>query len=308
MPTHRGERWIGDTLESLSTQSERGFECVVIDSSPDSGTRDLIARYAEAPHGLDLKFHIRPDLEHWRSKTNFGFQVARAPFVSMLHQDDFWLPDRAAHLRRWLQERPDAVMHLHPSHIVDANSKRLGTWRAPLPTGPVPSDLLIERLLVQNFISVPAQAIRRDAYLAVGGLDESLWYTGDWDLYLKLARAGQFVYHPDVLSCFRIHGQSLTVSGSKSADDFAQQLRGVLAAHEDAVRPERRQAVLRRARASNQVNVALAAANQGDWQDAARAVGAVLQLGPRDAAAYLRDSRIVERVWPRLKARLAKTL
>jgi hypothetical protein len=303
MPTHCGEKWLGDTLDSLVAQSVRGFECIVIDSSPDSGTRDLLATYADR---LDLEIHIRPDLDNWRSKTNYGFRVARAPVVSMLHQDDYWLPGRTALLHDWLAAQPQAVMHLHPSFIIDGKGRRLGTWRCPLPHdgAPVPAGMLLERLLVQNFISVPTPAIRRDAYLSVGGLDEALWYTGDWDLYLKLARSGDVVYHAEPLSCFRIHGQSLTVTGSRGALDFEGQMRQVLNAHVAALPEGRREAVLPTAHASITVNAALAAANNGQVSAVFRALAAILQLGPLRAMRYLRDSRLVDRVVPRLRARL----
>src|SRR5262249_923905 len=147
---------------------------------------------------LSMRFFKRPDLGHWRSKTNFGFGEARAAHVCMLHQDDFWLPGRAAAVRQWTQAAPQIAVHLHPAQFVDADRRRLGLWTWPLPAdgAPIDRELLLARLLVQNFVSVPTPTIRRDVFLAVGGIDETLWYTGDWDLYLKLAAAGPFAYHP----------------------------------------------------------------------------------------------------------------
>lgn len=304
MPVHCGERWLGATLESLARQPIRDFECIVIDSSPDSGTRDLVASYAEWLH---LRIYVRPDLEHWRSKTNFGFSVANAPYVSMLHQDDYWLPGRTPLLRDWLAAAPQAVMHLHPSYIVDAKGRQLGLWRCPLPSDgmPAPSEVVLERLLVQNFISVPAPVILRDAFLRVGGLDEALWYTGDWDLYLKLARCGHVIYHAEPLSCFRIHGQSLTVTGSRGMHHFEEQMRHVLRNHLDAIPLERLSEVLPRALASIEINKALAAANNGELSSVLRAFGTLMRLGPRGAHDYLRDSRLMDRMLPRLRARLS---
>ena len=51
--------------------------------------------------------------------------------------------------------------------------------------------VVVERLLVQNFISMPAPLFSREAAIRVGGLDEDLWYTADWDFWLKLAAVGQ---------------------------------------------------------------------------------------------------------------------
>src|SRR5580700_9995464 len=104
LPTHLGGAWLEVALDSLAAQTETGFECVFIDSSPDHATVELIARYADR---LPSRVFRRRDLDQWRSKTNFGFVEARASHVCMLHQDDFWLPQRAAHVRRWLHASPD---------------------------------------------------------------------------------------------------------------------------------------------------------------------------------------------------------
>ena len=304
LPMHQGERWLAATLDSLVAQSDTGFECLVIDSSPDDATFRLAQSYADR---LTLRTFRRPDLDNWRSKTNFGFQQARAEHVCMLHQDDSWLPGRSAAVRAWIADAPNLAAHLHPSFFVDRDGRRLGVWRCPLPDNglPISQDLLITRLLVQNFVSVPSPTLRRDLFLAVGGIDESLWYTGDWDLYLKLARIGSFAYHPQILSCFRIHGDSLTMSGRQNLHEFEDQMLLVLRAHIDSAPVGLRETVLRKANASIRVNSSLAAAAGNMTNALFQVVGAIAGLRPWEVYEYLRDSRLAERVIPRLRADLA---
>ncbi|WP_375455008.1 glycosyltransferase [uncultured Methylobacterium sp.] len=303
VPVHDGERWLGETFDSLVAQESVGIECLVIDSSPGEGTATLAASYADR---LSLRILRRPDLAHWRAKTNAGFREARADHVAMLHQDDVWLPGRAVRVKAWLAQAPQAAMHLHPSRVIDAAGRPVGTWRCPLPPGdaPLAPGLLFQKLMVQNFIAVPAPVIRRDAFAAVGGLREDLWYTGDWDLYLKLARHGDAVYHSDVLTGFRVHAQSMTVGGSRDAAEFAAQMRTVLAAHAGDLPAAVRASVLRQAEASLRVNCGLAAASRGSLPALLRAAFAILALGPRRIPAFLRDTRLLDRVLPRLRAGL----
>ena len=82
-----------------------------------------------------------------------------------------------------------------------------------------PASLVLERLLVQNFIAVPSPVWRRDAWLACGGLDLDLWYTADWDIWLKLARHGPAVIHFNALgSCRCIGGTDLFIAQVGHAD------------------------------------------------------------------------------------------
>lgn len=306
MPVHCGERWIEPTLQSLAAEAAEDVEVIVIDGSPNQGTADIVKRHARS---LSLDLVPRPDLDNWRSKTNFGVERARAAHVCMLHQDDLWLPGRLAAIRGWIESDPVAALHLAPTLIIDKDGRALGIWRCPLPTGaPAASDLVLERLLVQNFIAAPTPVFRRDAWLACGGLDLDLWYTADWDLWLKLASRGPVHYHDAVTAAFRIHGNSLTMTGSRDPANFEAQMRLVLERHIGRLRPARSVPVGRAARASIKINVALAGVSAGGLGGVARAAGHLLALGPRGLYRYLRDSRLLERVAPRLRARMSGSL
>ena len=303
VPSHNGERWLGAALTSVVEQAQEGIEVIVVDSSESKKVQQIIDGF-RGP--LDIHFHSRPDLIGWTAKTNFGVSQATAEQICMLHQDDLWLPDRCTALRRWLVDAPNAVMHLHPVYIVDESGRRLGQWRCPLPAdgGPLPADLLLERLLVQEFVAVPAPTISRKAFLAVGGMDEELLQTADWDLYLKLARFGEVYYHSKLLACFRIHKYSQTVASSRNPSDYRTQLEAVFDRHCNLLTPRSREAVLPLAIASINVNAALAAANNGDLIAVAKALGSLVLLGPVGIWHYLCYSRLIERLFPRVKARL----
>jgi glycosyltransferase involved in cell wall biosynthesis len=299
IPVHNGERWLDVALQSVVDQNELGIEVIVIDSS---ATNRCINIAAEFSNRLNVQVHSRPDLLPWTVKTNFGAARAKADWICMLHQDDFWLPQRCAALREWLLQHSSAVMHLHPSYFVDSSGRKLGLWRCPLPSpaAPVPMDLLLERLLVQNFIAIPSPTIRRDAFLTVNGLDEELWHTADWDLYLKVTAIGDVFYHHDPLACFRIHTESLTVSGSRNIDDFRSQHEKVPRRYVSRLPLRSRERTLRLAATSTSVNIALAEANNGNATALLRAFVAIMSLPPRLMIQYFRYSRILERVRSRL--------
>jgi GT2 family glycosyltransferase len=302
MPTYNGERYLRETFASMVEQDERGFECVVVDGGSTDSTRAIIDEFSRE---LDVRVFVRPEFPNWVGKTNFGFGQAAAEHVCMLHSDDRWLPGRAAAVRRALEQHPDLALLLNPSLIIDQDGRTVGRWRCPLEPDTVYSaDALLEHLIVQNFVAVPAPAFRRDAALAVGGIDPVLWYTGDWDFYLKLARTGPTLYLDEMLTSFRIHGASLTMKGSANVESFRAQLETVLERHLPAIESaERRHAARRVGAVSNEIDIALAAAVHGSWSELPGAFASLAALGPAGWHSYFRDSRIVERVSSRLRAR-----
>jgi GT2 family glycosyltransferase len=301
MPTYCGEDWIDASLRSLAAEAMAGIEVLVLDSSPGPATLDIARSYSDR---LDLSVFERRDLPMWHAKTNFGVEIARSDHICWLHQDDLWLPGRAKAVRAWIDAAPAASLHLAPTAIIDRHGQTLGVWRCPFPaSAELASVLLTERLLVQNFVAAPAPVFRKDAWLACGGLDKDLWYTADWDLWLKLAASGSVYYHDEVTTAFRIHAGSLTVTGSRDTAGFAGQMQIVLDRHLPRL-GARSPDVERAARASIAINTALAAASGGDFNFLWRAVFQVLRLGPAGIHRYMRDSRIVDRLLPRVRAKL----
>ncbi|HEV3260038.1 MAG TPA: glycosyltransferase, partial [Gemmataceae bacterium] len=209
MPTYNGDAYLAAALDSVCAQDDAAIEVIAVDDGSTDATVPLLESYAER---LPLRIVRRGRIGNWVANTNHGLTLARAEHVCFLHQDDLWLSGRLAVVKRLLAQSPDAALLLHPSWYIGPDGRRLGMWRCPLPAGPgeLEAEFVVERLLVQNFISMPAPVFRRETALAVGGLDESLWFTADWDLWLKLAATGPALYHPEPLSAFRIHPQSQT--------------------------------------------------------------------------------------------------
>jgi glycosyltransferase involved in cell wall biosynthesis len=301
MPSYRGEHWIANALQSLAAECAPGVEVILVDGGPTPAARTIAAQFCDR---IRLRILAREDLQNWHGKTNLGVQIADSPHVCLLCVDDVWLPGRAAAVRAWIEAAPAAPLHLAPSTIIDREGCELGVWHCPLPPSrEISFDILAERLLVQNFIASPAPVFRKDAWLGCAGLDETLWYTADWDIWLKLAAMGPTYYHPEPMTGFRIHGDSLTIAGSRDSLDFEEQMRRVLERHLPRLKTNVH-AVERAARTSIAVNIALARASAGKLRHLWGAAGNVLQLGPAGIHRYLRDSRIVDRVMPRLRARM----
>lgn len=301
IPSYRGESWIATALDSLAAQANDGIEILLVDGGPTAATVDIARRYADR---LRLRIFERPDFTNWHSKTNFAVQAAAAAHVCWLGVDDVWLPGRAQAVHGWIHQQPDIPLHFAASMLIDQTGRSVGRWRCPLPPDKdLAPSFTLPRLLVQNFVAAPAPVFRRDAWIRCGGLDEQLWYTADWDVWLKLTAVGPVRYHDEATIGFRIHAGAQTVTGSRDTAEFGRQMQRVLDRHLDPAAGER--GVTRRALASIEVNVALAAAAGGDYGRLPRAAWRVLSLGPGGVAHYLRDSRLWERVAPRARAKLS---
>lgn len=303
MPVYNGGAHLRAAFDSILAQDESDIECLVIDDGSTDESMAIMAEYAERLPIVELR---RNRTGNWAANSNAALAAARGRYACFLHQDDRWEPGRLAEIRPLTERHPEVDLFLGPSLFIDPAGRPLGRWTCPLPAYPamIGRDQILPRLLVQNFVAIPAPVFRTEAALAVGALDESLWYTADWDFWLKLVD-GTTIYLPKALSAFRLHGRSQTVLGSRNLADFRRQQDIVLERHLGRLsdRHADRAAVVRAARFSVSVNTMLAAAYHHGTPELWPLAKAAARLGPRGLRRYLRGSRIVERVSARLKAR-----
>ncbi|MBZ9649273.1 glycosyltransferase [Sphingobium sp. 3R8] len=306
MPVHEGDAYLDAALASLPDDANGLIEVIALDSSSTMRCRDIAARHAGR---LTLRYEYRPDILSWTAKTNRAAAMARAPHVAMLHQDDLWLPDRLTAILAALDADPDAAMLLTAATIIDEGGRTLGRWRCPLEgrsswEGPA----VMERLLVQNFVALPSVVMRRDIWKDAGGLDESLWYTPDWDIYMKAAMRGRVSYLAEPTVAFRIHGGSQTMLGSRTPADFLNQMEIVVARYAPVIAGPKAKTIRHIAAASARINCLLAEVMHGRTAALAQIMGELLRLGPWGVWRYMSHSRIIDRVLPRIHARLRGAL
>ena len=76
-----------------------------------------------------------------------------------------------------------------------------------------------------NLVPQPGSLVLRSAWEEVGGLDESLKWTFDLDLFLKLQAHGKVSFVPQVVASFRWHDGSLTAGSRKGSVKEASKVR-----------------------------------------------------------------------------------
>ncbi|MEM8723032.1 MAG: glycosyltransferase [Cyanobacteria bacterium P01_G01_bin.39] len=300
IPTYNGSKYLAAALDSIVVQQEQDLECVVIDDGSTDHTLEIVEQYQQQ---LRIKLITKARQGNWVASTNQALEVATGVHACFLHQDDLWLEGRLENIKTAIAAYPYASLYLHDSVFIDEGGKPLGLWRCPIAAKrqSIAATKMVEKLLIQNFIAIPAPAFKRADALKIGGLNNDLWYTADWDFWLKLAALGDTCYVPKPLAAFRVHGDSQTIRRSSGIAEFRQQLRCVVDQHLP-VKSSRE--VTKVALFSTDVNTTLAALVHGKSANLFQLALDFIMLGPWGWRRYWQDSRIQERVAARLKAKL----
>lgn len=300
MPIYNGADTLTSTLQSLENQGDAVIEVLAVDQGSTDGSRQILEEFSKR---LPITIIDAPGSTNWMMNTNIGLKAASAPYVTMLHQDDMWLPGRVDALLGLAGKYPQAELWLHPAWFMDSDNELVGSFGPAFGNRErlIKSDNALRALIVQNSVALPAAMFRRDAALRLGGLSEDLWYTADWDFWLKLASQGPLAWMPRKLAAFRIHENSQTVKGSRDMQDFEQQLSIPLNRHVGTL-PKADVARIRAlAEASNGLNMYMAARYHKLPVSIWPFLGKFLRLGPIGWAGFLKNTRIIPRVRPRLR-------
>lgn len=307
IPTYNGSKYLAAALNSVLVQQEDGLECVVIDDGSTDDTLSIVESYQDK---LNIKLITKARQGNWVANTNHALSEAKGKYACFLHQDDLWLQGRIAIMKNAIAFCPQASLYLHDSVFIDEQSKPLGLWQCPLADQKqadqeqvIFAKEMVEKLLIQNFIAIPSPIFNRQAAIDVAGLNNELWYTADWDFWLKLASMGNTYYIPKPLAAFRVHGDSQTIRRSSSVAEFREQMRLVV---DKYLHPQlTKKEVAKVAFFSTEVNTTLAAMVHGESPNLFKLAINFLSLGPFGWRRYWQDSRIQERISARLKAKLA---
>lgn len=300
MPVFNGARTLARTLESVLKQRE-GIELITVIQACSDGSREMVESYSDRIRTIIVDV---PANSNWIHNTNIGLARANAPLCCFLHQDDVWNEGRLDALRHLYANYPRAALWIHDADFIDDGDRIIGRFGPPFGKREriVPQGEFLEKILTQNTLSIAAAMFRRDAAHEVCFLDETLWYTADWDFWLRLASCGEVVWLPRRLAGFRLHLNSLTVSGSRRIADFRRQMEVVVDRYVEALPGADLKRVKEMAEASIALNVFLAAAFHRGPFSGSDALLRILRLGLPNLILFLRYSQIRQRLFPRLRA------
>lgn len=185
-------------IASVLGQTFRDFELIILDNSSADHTRVVLA-------GIDdprARCLTHPPLTIAQSR-NLGLREARGEYVAFLDDDDEWLPGKLECQLARFEESPATLGLVYGGFVrIDASGRELGTHRPRL-RGKVQTALLWQKDAFTGSASNPM--MRTAAIQAVGGFDDSLSASEDWELYLRLTERYDVGDVSDVVVRIRTH-------------------------------------------------------------------------------------------------------
>jgi glycosyltransferase involved in cell wall biosynthesis len=212
IPTRNRWRLLSTSaLPSALGQEGVEHEVIVVDEGSEDGTESELAGLDEPR--LSVIRHDEP-LGVAQAR-NAGIAAARGAWIAFLDDDDLWAPRK---LRAQIDAASagGAVFAYTAAAWLDERRRFLHALAPP------PAEHLAERLLRWNEIWAGGSNVlaRTDVVRRLGGFDERLFQLADWDLWLRLALAGEAAAIDDVLVGYVVQPESMLLTDRR--DVFAE--------------------------------------------------------------------------------------
>lgn len=249
LPFYKDQETVGAAVESVLSQTMSDLELIAVDDGSPDGSVEIVSELARSDDRIRL---VRQENGGLSAARNAGLRAARGRFCAFLDADDLWLPHKL--------ERQLPLLDARTLVFSDAwceEDGRRSPWCAHVDRNRsiYPRGEVYDELFARNFICASSVVLSMELVREASGFDESLRSLEDWDLWLRLARAGvSFDYAHEPLVMCRIRPGSL----SRDSVEMRVAAARLLALHAPHVLPEGRGVLRQRVRgARKDLEVAL---------------------------------------------------
>lgn len=203
IPSFNHCRYIEVCIDSVLAQTFSDIEIVVVDDGSTDGSIDILRGYG------DQIILIEQANRGTQAARNTAITASSGELLALLDSDDVWLPNKLERQIAELDRHPTAGLVYSFAYRVDEQGERISG-------GPCIGEALrtdrpiLSQMILDDPVPALTAVFRRSCLDALGGFDESLFGSADWDLWLRIAADWDVISVPEPLALYREHDLNTT--------------------------------------------------------------------------------------------------
>ena len=202
IPSFNQGKYIRETLESVFNQDYPAHEIIVIDGGSTDETVSILKDLNNK-----ITFWLSEKDNGQSHAINKGFERCTGDVICWLCSDDFFEQGALGKVVRCFEKLDEKTGLIHGDTL-------LFDHKGIITRDNGYAEISNERLLAGMAFPQPSVFFRKALLERVGKLNESLHYGMDYDLFARMSVCSGFVHLPEVLSRYRLHESSKTISAA----------------------------------------------------------------------------------------------
>ena len=204
VPVYNAERFLGTLVDSVRAQSYTNWELILVDDQSSDGSKHIMERLASEDRRVVCKYNNRnlgPS-----ATLNRAANAATGALLFRLDADDTMAPKRLELQINYLGQHPS--VGLLGSFYV--NVDQYGRKGSLVSTPIIGGEALKAKFLFSNAMGHSTVVYQADVFRRIGGYDETLRASLDYDLLGRMSRITECAILPKVLIYYATHGSNIT--------------------------------------------------------------------------------------------------
>lgn len=205
MPAYNSSKFVGEAVESVLRQEGIDFELMVVDDGSEDNTIDVVESFKD------------PRIKLLRNKVNTGISYCHnlvidnsaSPFISHVDSDDLVLPGAFRKIIDMIKSSSD-IGQVHCCYLfINEEGKNMKMDMSPV----IKPGMDYKRgILICGGVINHLRTYRREVFHAVGKFNETLKYSVDTEMALRIVDKYDIKLVPEFLYCRRIHNSNASDS------------------------------------------------------------------------------------------------
>lgn len=199
--TYNRDKYLPFAIESVLKQTHANIEYHIVDDGSADNTTELVKTYM----GDDrIRYYFQPNQGQSVAR-NVGIRHSRGDFICFLDSDNVWKANKVQMQLLIFKENDDIDIVYGDGEYIDESGNLIGTPRIRRYSG-----YITEKLLRKNFVGFNTAMARRRCFDELGGLDETLRRSDDYELWLRFSTRYKFHYIPVCMAQYRVWNNQLS--------------------------------------------------------------------------------------------------
>lgn len=208
IPSFNCEHYIAETINSVLNQTVKDVEIIVVDDGSTDATREIVSSF-----GPPVRLIAQANAGRCAAR-NHGILEARGKYICLLDHDDYWFPDKLEQQLAQFRQHPETGAVYSPfiywrvdreGRFPEPSSFDLSGYTEDI--DPALSGWIYHLCLLDIYALTSTIMFRAEVFEKCGVYDESLPYSEDWDVLLRVSREYPFIKLHKPSTLYRQHLQ-----------------------------------------------------------------------------------------------------
>lgn len=231
VPVYNGEKYIRETIDMILNQDYKNLEILI----SDNASTDNTIKEVESISDNRIRIIKNPTNVGMGANWNNLLKLVKGEYLMIVCSDDFLLPGAISAKAAILDANEDVNIVFSSSYVMNEFGKEIFLRRPFKKNQKLEIPRIQKKLFTtKNFFAEPTNImLRKSAADQTGEFDTSLWYTIDWDYWLRVLNLGNAYYIDKPYSGFRVHSSSATGSSLVNSDKILKDEQLFIEKHKD---------------------------------------------------------------------------